>query len=238
MGLLKKAPVGKAAKAKSNAPILVASNVTDETGKIIYTAAQVAESIKGYAEGKALEKQGTTLMETHKAVLGEFARRGFAARWVEDQTRPSSPKLFAGEDTAKSAGVTMSFIDRSVNIDDNQLSELQTLIGDEAESLIESYTQYTIDAKIASKTLTINGEEATIQDHFEKALINYFPEEHHGLISDMLKPKAVRQTKKGMIDKLLSFAGKGPGAITKLANLLVKSRTIVAYKAIGTGEDE
>jgi hypothetical protein len=239
MALFKKADPKKKTLSKSGAPILVAADITDPDGNVIATREQVVEAIKGFAKGKQLQTEGETLQETHKPILGEFARRGFSKEWAIQGVRPKSPKITT-DATGNGAHITMSFIDRTVMINDAQVAELANVIGPaNAEQLVEKFTQYTIDAKIASQEVEINGEKVTYQDHIEKALLSYFPEEHHEMIGAMLKPKEIQQIKKGALDRLLDMVGRGKQTTAALlAEAIQKARIVVAYKAGAVAEDD
>lgn len=241
MALFKKAaPATGGAKKKSTAPIFVAADVVDPDGKTIFTKEQVKEAITGFAQGKELEKQGQALMETHRPALSEFGRRNFCRVWASTGSPPSSsPKLTTNE-AGTGTMITMSFVDRQMNLTDDQYAHLSNVIGPKnAEEAVERYTQYTIDAKLAAREETINGEKATIQDHIEKALMAYFPEDKHDLLGEMLKPKDVFQTKKGIIQRGLDFVGRGsPTAALKLAEFLVSARVIQMFKPGAVGEDD
>lgn len=238
-GLFKKADPKKNTLSKTGAPILVACDLSDQDGNVIATKEQVVEAIKGFAKGKQLQSEGETLQETHKPILGEFARRGFAKEWSLQGTRPKSPKITT-DASGTGAHITMSFIDRTVLINDQQVAELSNVVGPaNSEQLVEKFTQYTIDAKIASQKVKIKGKEVTYQEHIEEALITYFPEEHHEMIAAMLKPKEVQQVKKGALDRLLDMVGRGKTTTAAaLAEAILKCRVIVAYKAGKVGDDD
>lgn len=240
MALFKKAPAAKAGKKTSDSPIIVAADLPDpDTGAVKYSKEQVIDAVRGFAEGKELEKQGQTLMETHKPLLSEFARTGFSKLWAAAGTRPRSPKITTNAD-GTGTQITMSFIDKSSLMNDEQYADLVNLVGvANAEDAVERFTQYSIDAKLASQEVEIGGVKATFQEHMETALVSYFPEQYHDTIGAMLKPKEVFQTKKGLLDRGLDMVGRGSaGAWLKLAQFLVTARVITAYKPGAVGEDD
>jgi aspartate 1-decarboxylase len=240
MALFKKGAAAGTAKKPSAAPIIVAADLLDDKQKVIYSREQIEEAIIGYAKGKEQEKAGQALMETHKPALGEFARRRFAQLWAVQGARPKSSPKFTTKEDGTGTQIVMSFIDRPTNMSDETFADLAELIGAEnAELAVDRFTQYTIDAAIAKREITINGQKATFQEHMEKALLAYFPEEHHESLGAMLKPKEVFQTRKGVIDKALDFVGRThPKAADRLAEFLVRARIIVAYKPGAVGEDD
>ena len=239
MALFKAAAPAGTKKKTSDSPIVVAADLVNENGAVQYTKEQIVESIKGFAEGKELEKTGQALMETHKPILGEFARRHFGELWTKAGTRPRSPKITTNSN-GTGTQITMSFIDKPSMMTDDQYTQLSNLVGPKnAESAVERFTQYSIDANLARKEISIGGVTDSFQGHIERALVAYFPAEHHDTIGEMLKPKEVFQTKKGLLDRALDMVGRGsPDCAIRIAKFLVTARIITAYKPGAVGEDD
>jgi hypothetical protein len=238
--LFGKAAPKSGAKKTSDSPILVAEDVLDPaTQAVILTRDQVVDAINGYAEGKSLEKKGQSLMNMHKESLGVFARLGFAKCWCSTGAKPRSPKLVTKAD-GTGTQITMSFINKPSMLNDDQYKQMVNLLGAaNAEECVERFTQYTIDARLASQKIDIGGTNQTVQDHIESALLAYFPEDKHELLGQMLKPKEVFQTRKGVLDRLLDLVGRGhPKAAERLADALVKCRVITSYKAGAVADED
>lgn len=238
MALFKTAVPGAKKGNKPAAPVFVADDVKGPDGKVIYDQADVLKAISGFSEGKNFEKQGKTLMDTHRPILAEFARKRFASAWLAAGTRPSSPKIAKNEQVT-GGHITMSFQDKPSNLTDEQFAEFANVVGAKnAEEAVDRLTQYTIDAAAASKKVTVNGTNDTFQQHIENALLAYFPADLHEAIGGMLKPKAVQATKKGILDKLPDMVGRKNPEL--LARAMLAARIVVSFKPgqVGDAEDE
>lgn len=226
----------KSSKKKNDSPYLVADDIKETDGTIVYTKKEITDAIKNFVEGNTKEKEGAAMQETAKKFLGEFARRGFSRIWLAENVRPKSPKLVTNPE-ATGAIVTTIFMDKPRNLTHDEFTALKAYLGEEeANGLVDNYEEYHLNGKLAQEKVTIKGKSGSYMDHIIMACEKYFGDDPK--IEAIFQPKVVRTTKKGMLDRLLGLAGKGPEAASRLANLILKTNVVTSYKAGSASSEE
>lgn len=248
---VKKAPAG-AGKTAPN--VFVAEDFVDPvTNEVLYSQKQVVDAINKLCEGKAMAKTAETLIETYDPIVKTVATRLYAQTYVNAGHRPEkAPKIVTSKD-GTGDWITTAFKDAEKNMDKNAFDALAKVIGQKnAEaatikrdefSLNSNKLEIELDDLPEVEVLDDNDEaikgpdgaplmrKQTVMDLVDAAITEKFAD-RPGILDGLFTVKPVFKTKKGMIENLLDYVGKGTAnSVNNLEKALKAARVTCSVTA-------
>lgn len=242
----KAAPVNPFASAKKATPVaskpkanvIVAGDVLDPNGQVLFERAAVVDAINNYCEGDTMVKQGEAMMTTNRPTVLAFGKQAYTQNWVELQRLPDNPKI-STDATGTGRIIGCGFNDRQVNLNDAEFAEMVALMGaDAAEANVTRRNEFklnpeVLDQEVACKDLK-TGKPVTkpVMEHIAEALQAKFADNPE-ILGNLFSLTEVFKTNKGLIHKGLQLATqnpKSPAAAIQLQEFLRVTKTVIQLK--------
>lgn len=217
----------------TRSPIFVADDVKDNEGNVVFSKSQVIQAIEKFVEGDEHIKIGEGLQETNAPIVKAFARREMAKYWSEEGSRPDPNPKVTTDGTGEGVFIGTIFVDKEINLSTDEYDYLASVIGsNNAKGWTQNYTEFKLNPEKLNQEIEVNGEKKLVQEIIEEAVCEAFTKiGREDVLDGLLISKDIFKTKKGLLDKLLSFVGSNrTTVVNNLEEAMLAAKVIMQLK--------
>ena len=156
-----------------------------------------------------------------------------AKYWVEEGVRPDPNPKVTTEASGDGVFIGTIFQDKEVKLSEQEFDYLASVIGsDNAKEWTKNYTELTLNPEKLNLEIEVNGETKLVQDIIYETILEAFTKIGREDVSDgLLIAKDVFKTRKGLLDKLLTFVGANKAtAVNNLVEAIQAAKVTMQLK--------